>query len=270
MVNNKIDILAMESLDDSLFPYVVKETKKHFPEAIYDQSGIRIRLTNGNYIYILNAREYNTKENLHILTIGYSMNDAVPKTEIRRVIDKGLENGALIVLDHPFIDNGKTRTAGHISEELEQELEEICKEYSGQITLEWNGYCIPWMRRVLKFGLNALTNIKPHIKYHDVNKRVEKLSEALRKQGYNVPVVADTDLHARTKIDLKNIGTSRIITPVEGEAEGATPREVIKSMRRNIFIGDYRNIKRYVSFFHLLKAFCVPMIFQGYFDRPRG
>jgi len=259
MESRQLDVLAMESLDDSLFPFVVDETKKAFPTAVCDNSGIK--LPNGRYF--LNAREYNTKENLHVLTVGYSMDEATPQTEIRRVIDNGLANGALILLDHPFIDNGKTKTAGHISEELGQELERICKEYSGQVTLEWNGYCIPWMRQVLKQGLNT---IGFDIKYHDVNQKAEELSESLKMQGYNVPVVADTDLHARTKRHLQHMGTARIITDVQGE----TPREIVESMRQNIFQGNYENVKQYVSSLHLLEAFCVPIILPKYFKKPRS
>ncbi len=259
MDNQGLDILAMESLNDSLFPFIVEEAKKAYPTAVTDKSGII--LPNGKYL--LNAREYNTRENLHILTIGYSMDSASPNTEIRRIIDEGLSNEALILLDHPFIDNGKTKTAGHISDELTLELEKICKEYSGQVTLEWNSYCIPWMRQVLKYGLNA---VGFNIKYHDVNKRVEKLSNSLKKQGYNVPLIADTDLHARTKRYLQYMGTSRIISPVEGQ----TPSEIVDSIRRNIFAGNYENVKKYVSSFHLLATFCVPIMLPNHFEKSRA
>ena len=259
MEERQLDVLAMESLDCSLFQHVAERTKGYFPTSVCDNSGIR--LPNGRYF--LNAREYNTKENLHILTVGYSLDDATPHTEIREIIDKGLANGALILLDHPFVDNGKTRTAGHISEELGQELESICKEYSGQVTLEWNSYCVPWIRQGLRQGLNA---VGLDIRYHDVNKKVEEFSESLKKQGYNVPIIADTDLHARTRRHLQHMGTARIITNVQGE----TPGQIVASMRRNIFKGEYENVKRYVSSLHLLEAFCVPILLPRYFKKPRS
>ena len=259
MGNRNLDILALESLDDSLYPSVLEETRKTYPESISDNAGIR--LPNGKYF--LNAREYNTREHLHVLTVGYSMDQTSPQTEIRKIIDKGLENKALVLLDHPFVDNEKTRTAGHISEELEQELGRLCKEYSGQITLEWNGYCIPWMRQLIKYGLNIAGL---DISYHDVNKKAEELSAQLKEQGYNVPLVADTDLHARNSRHLQHMGTARIITDIEGE----TPKDVIDSMRRNIFKGNYENVKKYVNPFHLLEAFCVPILFPGHFKKPRA
>jgi len=259
MGNRNLDILALESLDDSLYPSLLEETRKTYPASVSDNAGIR--LPNGKYF--LNAREYNTREHLHVLTVGYSMDEAIPQTEIRKIIDKGLENKALVLLDHPFVDNKKSKTAGHIAEALEQELERLCEEYSGQITLEWNGYCIPWMRLILKYGLNA---VGFDIIYHDVNQRAEELSAHLKEQGYNVPVVADTDLHARNSRHLQHMGTARIITDVEGEA----PKEVVDSMQRNIFKGNYKNVKKYVNSFHLLEAFCVPVLFPGHFKKPRA
>jgi hypothetical protein len=259
MEHRGLDILALESLDSSLYPYIVEEAKKAYPQSQNDSAGVK--LPNGKYL--LNAREYNTRENFHVLTVGYSLDTANPQTEIRRVIDDGLNNGALILLDHPFIDNGKTKTAGHISEQMEKELEKLCKEYSGQVTLEWNGYCIPWMRRVLKSGLNLLGF---DVNYHDVNQRAEELSQGLKAEEYNVPVVADTDLHARTKRHLQYMGTARIITDIEGESG----REVVDSMRKNIFAGNYENVKGYVSSLHLLEAFCVPILMPNQFQKPRA
>lgn len=259
MDSRNLDILAMESLDNSLFSFILEKTKEIYPGIIYDQSGIR--LSNGKYF--LKAREYNTKENLHILTVGYSMDDAVPKTEIRKIIDNGLNNEALVLLDHPFVDNGKTKTAGHISVELEQELEKICREYSGAIALEWNGYCIPWIRQILKFGLNTMGF---DMKYYDVNQRAEELSNSLKEQGYNVPIIADTDLHTRKRRYLNYLGTARIITDVDGE----TPKEILNSIKKNIFQNKHKNIKRYVPASHLLEAFCLPILLPQFFNKPRA
>ena len=51
MDNQGLDILAMESLDDSLFPFVVEQSKIAYSTAVVDQSGVR--LPNGKYF--LNA-----------------------------------------------------------------------------------------------------------------------------------------------------------------------------------------------------------------------
>jgi hypothetical protein len=260
MVRRNLDVLAMESLDASLFPHILEETRKFYAGIRVDSAGIG--LSEGRYL--LNAREYNTKENIHILTVGYSMDDANPKTEIRKVIDGGLANKALVILDHPFVDNVKTKTAGHISEKLEDELAKICTEYSGKIALEWNAYCIPWVRHGLKHLLNFMGF---DVRYHDVNKKAEELSAELRGKGYNVPVVADTDLHARDKKLLQAMGTARIIT----DAEGETPAEVVSSMRKNIFKGDYKNVnEKPVSFSHAFSAFFLPVLFPKYFPKPRA
>ena len=102
--------------------------------------------------------------------------------------------------------------------------------------------------------------------YHDVNKRAIQLSEHLMAQGYNVPMVADTDLHARDKNDLMVMGTSRVITDINT----ITPADVVASMKNNIFQGNYTNRRRYVSAFHLLGSFCFPVIMPGRYESPRA
>jgi len=259
MNKNNLDVVAMGALDHSIFSFVLEETKKNYSNLIIDDAGIK--LSDGKFF--LNAREYNTAENLHVLTVGYSMNDAAPNTSIKKIIDSALENNALVLLDHPFVDNGKTRTAGHISDSLTYEVENLCKEYSGQISLEWNGYCIPWMREGLKHILN-FSGVKTD--YHDVNKKAEELSKKLKSQGYNVPVLADTDLHARSKKHLDYMGTSKIITDLDSE----TPKQLISDFKKNVFEGKYENVKKYVSSAHLLETFCVPVLFPKYFEKPRA
>jgi len=259
MDDTKLDIVAIEALDHTLHNQVIEEIKSKYPEAYSDDYGTM--LPDGKCI--LRAREYNTKETVHVLTVGYTLDSANPTTEIREIIDKCLEKDALVIIDHPFVDNAKTRTAGHISKELEEELTSLCKEYSGQITLEWNGYSIPWIRKGLKHILKILGHA---VSYHDVNKKVEEFSSLLKSEGCNVPVIADTDLHARKKKHLQYMGTSRIVSDVKGE----TPEEIVKSMKMNIFAGEYFNIKEYVSSWHLLEAFCFPVLFSKFFYKPRA
>ena len=259
MNKTRLDVVALEKLDGSLYPVIVEKVRKTFGARNYDKAGIR--LPSGKYL--LNAREYNTAEGLHVLTVGYSYDGAGPNTEIREIIDKGLENKALVVLDHILADNIFTKTAGHISDELKGKVTDLCKEYSGQIALEWNGYCIPWIRRGLQALLNHL-DYKVH--YHDINKKVEELSAELRAEGYNLPVLADTDLHARDKKALEVMGTARFIIDVEGDSAA----EIVDSMKKNIFSGNYKNVKRYVEPEHLLGSFCLPILFEKFFKHPRG
>lgn len=129
---------------------------------------------------------------------------------------------------------------------MENSLEELCIEYAGQIALEWNSYINPFVQFAL--------SIK-HGKDYDINKKVEELAEKLRKKGYNLPVVATTDLHASKKKHLDAIGTSRIITDVKGWS----PSEILENIKDNIFVsGDYRNVKKYVTTTHFIGAFLKP------------
>ncbi len=257
-----LDVLALESLESfggSLYPKVLEETSMYYLTES-DDVGIKL-LHNGKYL--LNAREYNTLEGFHILTVGYSFNQANSQTEIREIIEKGLDHNALVILDHSYVDNGVTRTAGHISEVQEKELEQLCREYSGEIALEWNGYCLPGVRRALKCVLNAVGH---KTRYHDVNEKAKELSERLKKENRNVPLVTDTDLHARSRWHLSAMGTARIITDVEGECAS----DIVRSMKNNIFAGNYKNVEKYVGLAHLLSAYCIPILFPKTFLNPRS
>ena len=210
---------------------------------------------------------------MQILTTGYNYDCARPESEAEEIIESALEykelsgNEVLIGLDHPYADNG-TRTAGHISEEKEKELEELCRKYSGKVYIEWNGYSNLLLRAGLRLGLSLIGN---KIDYHDINKPAEELSLRLSNENVNVPIVPDTDLHARNKRHLKIMGTSKIISDIEGES----PQEVISSISKNIFSGNYSSIKKYVSAFNVLETYCIPLALNEIsknilFKRPRS
>lgn len=258
MSRTGLDAIAISAYNKNTFPEVAQKLKDSSSKAIADNKGV---IAHDNVIF--NAREYNTKEGLHVLTVGHSF-ETPEDTEIRKIIDTALENDALILLDHPYVDNKETRTAGHISPDLASELEKICSEYSEDIAIEWNAYCIPWMRAVLKTGLNIAGK---KTDYHDVNKMAIILSEHLKEKfGYNIPVIASTDLHARKPRDLLKMGTSRIITDIEGKY----PEELLASMKKNVFAGNYEAVCRYVSGWHLLSSFCLPIVLPKFYENPRA
>ncbi len=258
MYSSRLDVVALESFNETLYPKMIEMSRSEGLAADVDRGGIRLR--DGKYL--LNAREYDTKERIHVITVGHSM-EAGKDAEIRSIIDDGLKSEALVVLDHPYVDNEFTRTAGHIPYEKEKLLEELCREYSGNIAVEWNSYCVPWMR----WGLKQALNMGGHgVEYHDVNRMAEMLSYGMHMAGNNVPIIADTDLHGRNRRFLKLMGTSRIVMDVEGE----TATDVVKSIKQGVFSGNYRNVKRYVPSTHLLEAFCLPILFPNHFWKPRA
>ena len=266
MRKKNLDVIALEILDGEINGRVAKEARKDYQNLVEDKSGIM--LSTGEVL--LRGREYSTKEGLHVLTVGYSLQSANKDTEIRRIIEEGLEHDALVILDHPFVDNVYTRTAGNIDPRLEEEVVNLCREYSGNIALEWNGYCVPWMRRVLQGIVRVGSLVKPELRergeYHDVNEKVIDLSKRLKEEGYNVPVLADTDLHARSKHLLGAMGTARFTLDLYGES----PKEVLASMKKGVFAGEYTNQFEYVSMLHMLEAFCFPILFPQIFHKPRS
>jgi hypothetical protein len=260
MARNGLDIVALESYNANLHSYVEKESRRLYGDSlIKDDTGVVI--PDGKVI--LKAREYNTKEDFHIITVGCSLDDVNDETQIEEIIERGLEKRALVVLDHPFVDNFKTRTAGHICEEQEEWLAGLCKRYSGSVAIEWNGYSIPWIRFGLRLPLAALGY---RTRYSDVNKHAKRLANELKEEGYNVPLLADTDLHARNRWFLGEMGAARFKTDVCGD----TPREMLDSIISNVFGGRYENVERYPSSSHVLLGYCIPVLFPGIFPKPRA
>lgn len=263
MDERNIDCLGLLMLNKSVFPYIRAELKDN----VQDGSGVAI---NENIIF--NSKEYDTCEGFQIYTVGSSIEFSEPYAPIKKIIDSTLEEGGLCVIDHPFVENSGF-TAGHISYEKSLQLEDLCKEYSGQIALEWNGYCNAVLRKGIMNALNGPLGLVykdllgfNEIEYSDVNRRVLDFSKNLFDEGFNVPVIADTDLHARRRNALRFMGTARVITDCEGE----TPYDVLQGIKANIFHGRYENVYDTVSASHLLRNYCFHVVLNRLFLRPRG
>lgn len=259
MKNRGVDVIGAEALNASIYPFLKESTKQFFPNAIIGKRGIEYPSMG----IILNAGEYNTRENFHVLTVGYSLPSVEPPfLEIRKMIDTNLEEGALVILDHPFVDNGRTRTAGHITDAQASSLEKICEEYSGQIAIEWNAYCRPDMR---KWAANFARLMGRRVRYYDVNSKALHLARITRN-----PVISDTDLHARRIGHLDFIGSSYISVVLPDDI--SHPDEIFNAIKYQIFSGDgyYSTGGGYASRGHLLEAFCIPAIFPLLFPNFRA
>ncbi len=259
MEKNKINVIALEYLDGAAFSDVKTEgdklSKSNKGYAV-DSDSLAVRIEKDKkQFYILKAAELNTRDKntgygFHIITIGADTNNIKPYQPIRTMIDSALEQDALVILDHPLANKDNFRKK--VSKGVEGEIIKVCKEYNGQIALEWNGYCISWLRKIL-FGW-------------DVNEDTIKLSQDLVYRGYNNPVVTDTDNHARKPGALDAIGTGRIKSYINL----TSGRKIIDSLNKNIFSGRYENTYETVSLPHFVKYFGVPHIFRKFIERPRG
>jgi hypothetical protein len=265
---NKLDIVALSGMNESIYEKVCEQTYKSYvgdsddgfiPVPLIghkDEAGIRIDDVNGKSRFLLNAREQDTHEGFHVLTIGYSMDTVSKYISIDTLIDASLKHDALVIISHPFVDTGNSKTAGHIGHDSHRELARISKKYAGQIALEWNGYCLPGVRNIIKFAVNKM-NKEDIMQYHDVNKKVEEFSALLWTcHEQVVPVVTGTDLHARNVYSLNAIGTSRIIVDVEGDSAS----EIVHSMKENIFSNRYENTREYAGLMHWTFAYGLPLL----------
>ena len=274
MEKNEVDVVSLTGYNSNIFPEVKSQVEDTFTGANIDDKGII--LPDGKVL--LNAAEYDTKEEFHILSVGYSFDTTGDKVEIRRLIDTSLENKAFIFITHPFADE-KTRTIGHISNEGEKLLEDLCREYEGDLALEWNGYCVKELRLALKVLVNGSfkipllkksvekilrTEFDKKVEYHDVNEKVLEFAEKLKSKGVYTPIVAGTDLHIGNSIDdLNAIGTSRIIVDLEGE----TASDLICSLKEQVRRGNHRNIMETVSIGHFIQAYGLPMLLPNIYEK---
>lgn len=193
------------------------------------ESGVRLSIILGEEVAVLNQR-------WHILAIGVT---GVKASTFGGIIEEILEKGGIPILDHPFAD--PQRKFRDIGEEKRKELAHFCQTYAGNIALEWNGYCLP---RVRKFMPG----------YGNVNEEVEKLSKE-----FELPLVPTTDLHARNRQHLKAIGTCFIET-FPGSIDLG---DLLSSLRKNIFASKFWPQKNYVSFWHLVGALGFPLLFNS-------
>jgi len=160
----------------------------------------------------------------HILSIGA---EDIKSTSVEGIIEEILEKGGLPIIDHPFAD--PQRRFKDISKEKEKELINLCSRYKGKIALEWNGYCLPQIRKLLP-GCS------------DINEKVEKLAEEME-----IPLIPTTDLHAKNKSLLKEMGTCFIEIPIEND--------FLDSLKKNILSFNFKAHKGYVSKKHFFRAY---------------
>ncbi len=249
MGKNEINIIGLEYLNKQAFLDVqwnAADLAKHGYDVRADSLAVKIE-REGKEFYLLKAAEHSTKDNFHLLTIGY---DNIESQSTRKIIESALKQDSLVILDHPFVNINYV--GKEITEQQEKELGKICKEYSGSIALEWNSYCIPWLRKI--------------ICGRDVNENAINLSKKLASEGHNVPVVTDTDLHARNTTSLKAIGTGRI----KSEVNLTSGRAIINSLKQNIFSGRYENNCKTVPPSHFIPNFALPYVLEKFYYRPRG
>ncbi len=237
----KLDAVAISGFGFPLLPCV----KDSFDYKAADKAGLLLN----NNCFLLDSGEYMCKEGFHILTVGYS--SYLNNSEAREIIDKALQHSALVVIAHPFTSNNSFISCKQLKESNREKLEALCREYSNEICLEWNAHCRPFVRRLLRLALDF---------NYDVNGDTKILSDELLAAGYNVPVVAATDIHVFRSEHLNYLGTSRIrISQLRAE----TPAEFLYKMKHRIFSKEYENTTKYVSVRCLFDLFLIT-IFDPY------
>lgn len=252
MEASDIDSVALLVDDEARFNFFLENTIYLYKDIDYDRKGLRF----SDDRYVFKGKESLTKEGICVATIGHCDNFDDDKEEVRSVIDRGLLNDALVIIKHPYVDNYDKLSFEHISNAMDADLKTLCREYSGKIAVEWNSYFRPDIRESFRKVFNYLGN---DIRYSDVNSRASELCDMLKSEGYNVPLIANSDLYARGNDAFYNMGISRISTDVDK----GCPKDVLNSIKDNIFSGDYKNSMNYFSKFDVLTSFIIPKILSA-------
>ncbi len=245
MDRNELDVVSIMNYERDSFNDLV-ENSFLLPAEFkveYDDLLMKISRPSASGIvnrYFVAGQEVRIKDgDFHLVHIG--VRGDVPSDYVRNSINCSLSQEGLTYIDHPFawIRNFRQEIPKH----TEIFLEELCKDYSGQIALEKNGYCKPWIRKAL--GGN------------DVNEMIEEFSERLGNEMINVPVIATTDLHAWHWRLLSALGKFH----VEADVNLESGTKFVKSLKEKIFGREYLNIdEKYPSAAHFTLAFGIPYV----------
>lgn len=211
-------------------PFVLEEPKE---ENVYF---FRNPITGKRLCLILGQEVAPPHQECHILSVGAL---GIGRDTPGQIIEDILAKGGLPIIDHPFAD--PQACFRDIDRAKTGFLYSLCQEYRGRIALEWNGYCIPFLRRCLRSG--------------DVNRKVNELGRKLK-----LPVVPTSDLHATNKRTLGAIGTAYIdVLPMLKRGS------ILPGLRDAILQFQFNPHEEYVSVWHFMEAFAMSYVKSRWF-----
>lgn len=221
--NDHVDLKRVMEIDDEL--------KSFYEVNVFEENVYRFvdKKSKKKLFLILGSEVITDDFSWHILSIGVtSIKD---KKSADSIIEEITKRGGMPIIDHPYVDVSPGNHFKDIGPEKEWELRRICIRHIREIALEWNGICIPWIRKLIP-GCTDYTNTK-----------TGALSEIS-----SIPLVPTTDLHAWNKRLLRSIGVARI------EISSRDFKEDVDSLKEAIFSKKFSAKRRYISFFHFLEV----------------
>ena len=171
MERRNIDCLAFlyycweKDVSTSLINQINGRIRENYNICFLEESVFQFTNIESNQVLSIILGQETEAENQkwHILSIGA---EDIRSNSVDGIIEEILKKGGLPIIDHPFAD--PQRRFRDISKEKEKELIDLCSIHKGKIALEWNGYSLPQIRKLL-LGCN------------DTNKKTEKLQIEQRK-----------------------------------------------------------------------------------------
>lgn len=198
-------------------------------------------------VYLINSLEVGTQEDAHVELIGYNGN-ITHNLSLDETIQRGLDEGAIVVVCHPCNDEGKIMSkalnpfsqAYLINDEREELLEVVSFKYAGKLCFE---------------EFNAFLGRLLWISMKGGNKKTKEFIEDFNECGVKIKKVNGNDSHIKDISSIYTMGQvywEMFSTDID-TTSGETLRESIK---HNLSSGNYAlSPEKYISGWEIWKGF---------------
>lgn len=252
----RVNVIAPQRLNFEIYDELLEKTKKLPDKFSVESDSLAIRIFNKESwepIYLLNAVEHRTKQDIDIIGIGKCdikcSGDVKNGPDAYHLVENIIKNDGIATLDHHRVYASSVRRS--IPEGRMKIVEGLCKTFGDNLYIEWNAYCKPWLRMLLGG--------------EDVNKKAIKDSELFSaKFGKRYPVYTDMDGHIRYKGGIDEIDRGAVRMDIKDKSSG---KAIIEGIKENFDKGNYKNDYRYVSFKHFALNFGIPYVVNKYLFR---
>lgn len=260
----KINLLNLVRKNYEIYDELRKEAET-LPWMCSDNNAI-LSYDDESVVYYTRGVEIWSKEGFQITIIGNHEGKIKPYQNIRKALDIATDKKIIPILHHPTAHN--RFVARDIPPAKLKELLGILRDYSGYVCMDINALCKPYVKKIAGFLTKILFNNRGG---SDTNMKTKKIQAKLSSKGYNVPLLTNTDIHARYPFLLNEMDRALVYFD-KSDVDQASGEGLIKSIKESIFNGKYslKTLNPEVSFLNFAAGFGLPYIFPGFFDDVRG
>lgn len=224
-----------QKIEAEIIKYGKSEDRAYKEEKI----GNTFRFSNNEKnFYLIKGDEITSKQGISFIVLGH--NGEITANNLEDIARESRDKNGIVIINTPFVDDNSFLSAKRINKEAEKQLYNLCENKNTRPdAIEWNAYCIRYLRKILNG--------------RDVNEEAETLADK-----YNIPLVATTGLQARKLRHLNHMATSFIAIPEKDIGKGN--ENITEAIKNNITNYNFGIHQQYTSELCLADTFAVPMI----------